>query len=178
MIKFMIKLGMRPLLELRFCALWICMIGLSRIVCVAVSTWWTWFLGPTSLVEMIRAEDANVVVELGRFMGLFSIGALRFVSLESKSGLLCLFACSLILALLLMISGVFLFLRRPWARKTVILLIALEILVHLAVLILRGKSAIRVMPIEQLLLFILLLFVLTRRQIVGLFHGRNAVETA
>jgi len=149
--------------SLRFFAIIICLISLMKIFSII------WLI--TGIARL------NIFAE-PEFIDAFFNGLQKSVGIENKFGALSMLAFGFLLSILFVISGIFSFLRNSWARKMLICVIILQILSNFVVMILRGRFTVKFMAIDDIILYIFLLFFLTRKEIVQLFVKEREVRQA
>jgi len=153
-----VKKPKESLFSLRLVAIIICLVYLLKISLV---------IQPILLLPRILTEPELVDASFG--------GLQNSLGIENKFAALSMLAFGLLLSMLFVISGIFSFLRKSWARKMLISVIILQILSDFTIMILKGRFTIKFVTIEDLIIYIFLLFFFTRRGIVQLFAKEREV---
>jgi len=127
-------------------------------------------IAPTIITASIfYVEGSNIFVELAKSFSVYLDAAQKTLGIESKAKVLYLFTFSFFISLFSVVSGIFLFFKKSWARKMLLSLIILEILSKFIMMLLRGRFTIKFMAIDLLIIYMSLLIFFTRQQVVQLF---------
>jgi len=151
----------QPLFWLRFVSVVICLIGVIKIFAIIAP--------PTLYVNVLHVEGANLFIEFARAFNLYLDAGQEALGIQNKAEVIYLFAFSFLISSSFTVSGVSLFLRKPWARIMLLSLIILDFLNNFAIMFFRGKFTIKFMAIDLLIFYIFLLIFFTRKPIIQLF---------
>lgn len=147
-----------PLFQLRFLSVFICSLHSMRIYAGVI------------VIYFLRSIFAAPLLS-GLFFGSFLDGIQKGAGVESKLVASSLVVLAYLISIPVVISGVFMFFRKTWARKMFMMVIGLEVFLHLVVMVLTRS----LVPTNWIILDAYLLFFLTRRQIVNLFAKEQAI---
>ena len=155
----------QPLFWIRLFSILICLVGLMKIFAI---------IAPATVIRVIiHTEDSNILAELTKSFNLYLDETQKVLGIKSKGEILYLFTFSFLISFFFIISGVFLFLIKSWARKTLIFLIIATILNNFVIMLLRGKFTIKFMAIDDFIFYICLLVFFTRQSVIQLFTEKQ-----
>ncbi len=151
----------QPLFLLRFIAVCIFLHGLIKVFAI--------FAPSIVIASVLRVEGSNILTEIVRSFSCYLDEVQEIWDIQNKAIVLYLFTFSFFLSVSFVVSGMFLFLRKPWARKMFLSLIVLIFLNRFLIMLLIGRFTMSLTAIWDLVVYIMLFAIFTHKPIVQLF---------